>query len=202
MNMAGQFNDRLLTVVFWSLGVVGTVAITFVGFNWFINARSYERDKLALSVQLLGEIKTEISNVQKKLESDLAENLSRNHKIISGDLASDIKGIHSRINDLENSHGEKWLDIQIEVFSLEAKYWEEKKVYRNAITYEIKRGLIGIEYKNEYAIESSLRRIEELLPKISGDSLAFDEPNILQIIGGAPPTMVTVCERIKRILTR
>src|SRR6185312_10939705 len=46
--ISGQFNDRLLNIVIWSLGTVAAVGALIVGGNWFVNNRSYARDRESL----------------------------------------------------------------------------------------------------------------------------------------------------------
>jgi len=44
--------QALLTTVYWSLGIVTTIAFLLTGFGWLVNLRLYDRDKTALEASL------------------------------------------------------------------------------------------------------------------------------------------------------
>ena len=66
--MSTQFDQRLLTTVFWALGLVATFAVGLAGFSWFSNYRAYERDKASIKEEL----RTGMSAISNALMQELA----------------------------------------------------------------------------------------------------------------------------------
>src|SRR3954464_13979188 len=52
IELTGQFNDRLLAMVYWCLGTLVGVFVLLVGFNWFTNFRVQQREVAALREEL------------------------------------------------------------------------------------------------------------------------------------------------------
>ena len=64
-----QYDRRLMSTVYWSLGVLATVAIFLVGFGWFANFRLYERDKAALRLELQTTTQERLSQIKEAIRS-------------------------------------------------------------------------------------------------------------------------------------
>lgn len=66
-------NAAVLQTVYWSLGVLGTIAVALIGFGWLANFRIYERDKEALTGLLEGELNTGLADARRLIAEDLGK---------------------------------------------------------------------------------------------------------------------------------
>ena len=51
-----EYNDDFLTVILWSLGVLMTLTIVLLGFNWFQNSRAIRRDLDSIKTELVSSL--------------------------------------------------------------------------------------------------------------------------------------------------
>lgn len=62
-----DFTQHILSTVYWSLATVALVLLAMIGFGWYQNVKAYERDKAAMRDEILGSMKTELSEIEKRL---------------------------------------------------------------------------------------------------------------------------------------
>jgi hypothetical protein len=112
LDLMRQFDDRLLSTVYWSLGGMITIVVLIAGFSWFANNRLHEKDKAILRQELESIIREEMS----KARAELAKAAREAAKSELNTLSEDIKF------------------IKFELLETEANQWESKGVYANVLT--------------------------------------------------------------------
>jgi len=171
-----EYDQKLLTTVYWSLTTVAGLALVLVGFSWFTNWRVYERDKVALQEDMeakliirFSALKTEFEGAHatmlKELISRLDGKISSSTKVVEGKfetMASSLKQIETAMEanfkQVNNANTELHLQMQYDVLQAEARYWELKEVPGNELNYY--REMLGIALKlgSEIKISTSLAR--------------------------------------------
>lgn len=73
--MSAEFNARLLEIVFWALGTVVTLVVVVLGVNWFTGARSYQRDKEAMELQLSVLVERGLNSIRAELVADFEKRI-------------------------------------------------------------------------------------------------------------------------------
>jgi hypothetical protein len=147
-------DQRLTTSVYWSLGVVGAIALLLVGYSWFTNMRIYERDKAALTQELEGKLETKFSNFKTALEkdnldlnkhisekmtkpiSDLEKQFEEKLQAIKTSSEADRSQLQKNLSSLEN-----W--VEFNRLLSEARYWESKEVAAKQTAQRVQRFLFA-----------------------------------------------------------
>lgn len=200
MNMSGQFNDRLLATVYWALGVIGVVFAGLLGYSWFVNVKIYERDKLALQAELKAQIESEFSAMRRNFE-EIQKSFDANIRASMVDIVKDSsENIERKISRLDSVFLEERNRVWLELYQAESYYWEDKKVFVNAVRADLKKGSLGIKSESGWAVDDALSRMEEFLPQISKAQLKYLESDITAFLAKASADWPTHCQRIKQIL--
>ena len=74
-----QYQDRLLSTVHWSLGILAGIAALLTSFSWYVNFKLYDRDKLAIQTELL----TEIDKSKGQLHQEITDKLESSSREVS-----------------------------------------------------------------------------------------------------------------------
>lgn len=200
MSMSSQFNDRLLATVYWALGVIGVVFAGLLGYSWFVNVKIYERDKLALQAELKAQLESEFALMRKNFD----EIQKAFDAEIRASMQHIVEGSHEvlerKISRLDTSFSDEKNRIWLELYKDESYYWEEKKVFTNAVRADLKKGELGIKSKSGWAVDDALSRLEEFLPHISKSQLKYVESDIAAFLTKASADWPTHCQRIRQIL--
>jgi hypothetical protein len=205
-------DQRLLTSVYWSLGIVGGVALLLVGYSWFTNMRIYERDKAALTQDLEGQLESKFSSLKSAFETKQAElnkailesattPLAKLEKQMAEQMASLKANINTRCEQTGSSLHALDLRVEYDREQAEAYYWEFRQVpgneidrYESMLTYAIAMGA-------ENKIARCLARIEKLM---SSGTLPYwgRVPGILETLDKLPPKYSTQADAVREHLKK
>jgi len=148
-----DFNNKLLSTIFGSLGLVFTILVVFIGFNWYANNKKYEQE--------ISKVKTEIQNeIEKKF---IAINSQSEKKIT--DLLNPLKNEIARVNF--NFFNKKGDDLV------------EQQYYTNALTAYLDA---VSSCPNHGAIAFTLQRINDLILNENTNFHPSDYADIVRII--------------------
>lgn len=184
-----ESNQKILSTIYWALGIMLTTSIALIGGNIFNNYRlnNDKINKIALEFDgKFEELKKEsISEIQEELKksTELMNNKSKNilnecnNKINKNMNDQDIK-----IRKIEGEIIRKIVKSEIEINELAAKYWEGKRVYPNSLIQYIWKAEkeLELQFDLAFTLESiidsleksnsiptlSVAQLEELLKKI------------------------------------
>ncbi len=93
LELMRQYDDRLLDTVYWSLGMIGAIALVLGGFSWYANFRMYERDRNSLRQELQFSIKQGLEAARGELEvvaKKPGEDISRLHESLRNDMSRKV----------------------------------------------------------------------------------------------------------------
>ncbi len=117
-----EYNKNLLSTVQWSIGIVVTMLVVFLGFNWFTTYRQYQKEIDEYKKELVRTISDDTNKFQATLTSTVNQNFdnlrTKDEELISNKFSS----ITNELNK-----------IKIAQLESEANYWEMTGVYINAI---------------------------------------------------------------------
>lgn len=203
--MTGQFDNRLLYTVYGCLTVLVTVLIALVGYNWFSNNRSYERDKASMLASLAGELKQEIASFKQEQLSRLDSQLGEIRQIVSDSETKLEKRIAEKTagtkRDLDTSIQIVRDDIryiQMAQQEAESEMWEAKGVQTNAIGCQVAVGRLAMDLKYDTKLDRVFENVERLL-KVSKRAGSW-ESDLLDFLEKAPSKFDSFKTRIRGIL--
>lgn len=118
-----RYNDQLLATVYWSLGVLVTIAGVLIGFGWFANFRIYQRDKASLSAELAGGLQASVSQAELRLSTDLAKRFSELSEATNRTVRQEIESTQRQVQSLSQSVDYRFTEIAYESSDAESRRW-------------------------------------------------------------------------------
>lgn len=209
------FLDEILNTVYWSLGILVTLAVLLVGFGWFSNFKVYERDKKALKSELLGLIEQNFKEIQTEIEkksAGLSNEISNKIKEFRSEiqehaeqaLEGEIETLNKKISRLKSSIGylkDRNTELKLDIEKADRRYWELKGVKANELSSYRRTLDLAVEVNNEREISSSLKGIRELL----NEGLTFYhtfEPDVLDTLDNLPSKYSEEVTTIKSLIRK
>jgi len=191
-----EFDQKILTTVYWSLGGLVLVTGLLLGFGWFANFRVYERDKIAMT-----------RDVEATLRESFLEREAKHQEAVRGELEAAkrsltqmaTKAAESAVTTVRNQLSVVRVDVlslQYEANSAEATRWIEQKVHDNAIISHFRMLEIAVQTENPYNISESLDAIRADIKrgaKLSSVMKAMHLP----ILEKLPANLRTTAESIR-----
>jgi len=199
LSLMREFNQHILSTVYWSLGTIVLIAILLVGFSWFTNYRMYERELAALRQELIGLFDKQMS----AFSSDFNLKSIDNFKDIS---KRSIEAVHSATKQIVTplqikiaECTENISELQFAELISEARYWESKGVKENQARQYLKMLSAAIQMKSEIRITDSLAQLRELL---EGGTRIFHHniPEILEMLNALDPKFSVHAEALRNAL--
>ncbi len=156
-----QSEQNLLTTVLWSLSLVGGVTVVLIGYNWFAVQRAYDRDKLAIRSQLLGELATESG----KLRSELSERLEELNRSLDGVAAESAERVVSKATSRISALGRRVDELEVEQLKAKVVASEEAELWFSALLARIELLRRYLETGEEYYVGPQLEGLAAMLRK-------------------------------------
>jgi hypothetical protein len=155
-----KFNDqRMLSTVYWALGLLGTITVAIVGFGWFANFKVYERDKDAMKAALQQEVRKEIDALNKSIEKQITTSISQK----TAALKSAIEELTRDLN---------WL--QLENAEREAEEHKSRGVLSNAVRTLAKALNIALGIGYEWKIAAILDKLKKAFDSMAEKGSSID----------------------------
>jgi hypothetical protein len=207
-----SYGNKMLDVVYWSLGGVVTLTAILVGFSWFANMRLHERDKAALRQELLAAVASEGSRLgeesqktREALATAQATTLAAIRSELDG-LVEDAIGVAQRATSSELSviRGQIAM-LRIEALRTEARDWVQQNILTNAVrTYfeviDIARPLVG-DYFAEHHIAEAIDEMRRHLHGID-DLDASNAVDFLEKADNLPTRFAAEVDPLKAAINK
>ncbi len=197
LELMRQYDQRLLSTVYWALGTLAVVAVALVGFGWFANFRVYERDKSALSSELKALISSDVGQISSKLENRFQEFQGSLHSTASQSIQSmkeaakeQVAPINARIEHIR----ERLDEVDYRLGEFEVFQWEQLGVPLNALSRRINLLQRAANSKQDHRIAANLEAIKKILEAVvaKNDSLMSSELTNLSMILDALPSQHSI----------
>lgn len=111
LELMRQYDQRLLSTVYWSLGGLGGVVLLVVGLGWYTNFRIYKRDVEDIKRDIKNELESTAVSFKREM-MDAAKN--------AGDAA-----VRSALRDVK--------ELQYQMLKVDAERWENSGIHANAL---------------------------------------------------------------------
>ena len=190
------YNDRLLSTVHWSLGVVGGIAVLLLGFGWYTNFKVYERDKAALVDELRTRLDTEMNRVETELEARMAERFQE----LTAKTESLVAALRNSLSSSIDLNTKRIAELSYEAIRAEARYWEAKEVPSNALTRYLSMLSYGQKEDDANKIGQALEGIRKQLEE-GGQIYHLILPSVLSQLDSLPQGYEMQVEKIKSLLS-
>ena len=135
-----EYDQKLLDTVYWSLGVIGGIAVLLLGFGWFVNFKVYERDKRSMQQELDSTLRREIAEAKEKQDELIREATKAIPDQIKDVVDDSLDGVRKDIETLSSNQVKSWEDffrrfndMEFELLELKADKWIKSKVLTNAL---------------------------------------------------------------------
>jgi len=199
-----QYDQRLLNTVYWSLGVLATVAVFLVGFGWFANFRQYERDKTALRQELRTFIQEEFSRIQGVLQVDMDKRHEAVSKSVRALVSEASDAIRRELMAKTENLGRELKHVIYRIKGQEAMLQEEKGVLTNALRCHSEMIVAALEL-DPFWVSKALDEMHRVLKSISQQpgKIRPDAEQIRQIseiLNKIPPEHSVVLSSVRDLL--
>ncbi|BCS95459.1 hypothetical protein DSLASN_10910 [Desulfoluna limicola] len=206
-------NSKLLTILYWSLGFVGSIIVLFLGSNIYFTKDRYDSDKQSLNENLENKIILMNSDINAKfiaLQAEFKELVNEHIENINESLEPRLSELKTSIQD-ESADDIRNLEIitvrlsqdiirlKYNLIDLEISTLDEEKNKNQILEKRIKILECAKELNYEWLMTSTLQKIIELL-KAKADFYSLDLPGIHSLLDSLPVCCETQVKSIKKIL--
>lgn len=163
LSAAKEFQQHILGAVYWSLGTIVVIFGLLIGYNWFANYKTYERDLAALKQQLVGLIEERHASFKSEFLREASEKFSTMSKDSAASINLAISESIAPLQDKLSIIKYELKEHEYQLIEAAAHYWEYKKVPSNELTQYSSLLRLSINQKNDGRITSCLTKIQKLL---------------------------------------
>lgn len=203
-----EYNDKLLSTVYWALGTVVTIVVLLIGFSWFASFRVSSREKEALKQELQGTLKQDVSSLHDALKADterrfasFKEEVDKLHAEMKKSATSAGEAAAGKLRGQLTNLGWEVHDIRIELLVAEAKKWEAESILTIAIRRHAKILRLRVKRDTTYSLPETLDEIKRLLQKMTSIN-ADSTRDVLNALDCLPSEYAVVASGLReRILT-
>jgi hypothetical protein len=202
-----RLDDRLLSTVHWSLGVVVFLAVLLAGFSWYTNFRVYERDR----GNLRDELRVFLSQELEKGREQLRSKFEQSQEAIESSLKEDFDKFSSQLTDA-NSRLEKSLkDLEERIYGrfsrvrfdylrlkIEVQEQSDAPITTRLRTY-IEYLQVAVEFEWSFAYVDALKRIEKLM-RDGGTVSSGDLPTLNSTLATIPQDFSGLVDNIQKLI--
>lgn len=122
VDIMSEYNNRLMSTVQWTIGIVITILVVILGANWFTSYKQINSEVESFKTTTLFNITKESELIKEQLKEMLDTQFSN----IEEEIFSSISAQHTLLN-------QQIIDLRICQLATEAQLWEEKSVWANAL---------------------------------------------------------------------
>jgi hypothetical protein len=166
LEMAREFQSDVLTTVYWSLGLSVGIAFLLVGYNWWTNNRTFEREKHALLQETRGKKTTQINEAVRSVREELTSERRRIDGAIET-LSSDLRERVAESVSAEREARANATAAQNDVLlKLLDKYDERNQIRLSVVKVELARFRRMTAEEKEFwslAVTLALQELEEAI---------------------------------------
>jgi len=155
LKLMESYSAKLMSTVYWSLGVVSTITILLIGFGWFVNFRVYERDKEILRNELEYVLQSKIVEIRNEVENDIAERFEEISEEINSDFEKKTEQVEWKISNLSYN-----------LMRIEAERWYRKDVIMNEFRVRCDMLELSIDSKTTWQISRTLDDMRDTLMRM------------------------------------
>jgi hypothetical protein len=201
-----EYQQSLLSTVYWSLGGLGVIAGLLLGFGWFANFRVYERDKTALRQDLLGVIREENAKEQGRITQSLAESQRQlterftkleEATVTAGKSAAEAVG--QQLARTKASLEKQIVELELNLAEQEADKWRSEEVYTNELRVAVQMIKLAQTLERDFFVSRALDRVRASL-RSGADPDADLSKELVATLGSLPPEYSTEVESLKAAL--
>jgi hypothetical protein len=189
-----DFQDSILSTVYWALGVSTGIAIFLIGFSWFNNRGMHERDVSSIRNELLVELRKQ----QDSARDTIAESVEV--KTMAA-LEAELSKIRTSIDVISGRNKKTRIELDYLKHTTEIRHWTALDVQANVLTSYMALLNTAITDQDDYEIAEALAGIRATLPKLD-TILASEIPEIVAALEKLPTKHATHIEPIKKILAQ
>lgn len=163
-----RYDQRLLSTVYWSLGVIGTITAALLLFGWFGTLRIYESDKAMLAHELEMSLQSQLARVRAELESEAKARHSELLKGVSRTTNAAVETLQEQVNRIQDDHKQ----FKYNFFRLEARHWMKENNRSDALSTYTDALNLASTLNNTYHVSKILGEILSVLEVISRENPA------------------------------
>ncbi|MDJ0797850.1 MAG: bZIP transcription factor [Calothrix sp. MO_167.B12] len=180
-----KFDGRILSTVWYALGVVGTVAFIIAGFSWL----TYKSDKdefKNLREEYMKDLKDTtkepyISLKQASVEA-ATKSASETAKVFfNNNVEDELRGINQQISSI-NTTLRELSDIKYRLYNVQAKQHKSEGYFDNALRRYLKMIDLAVESNSETWVQNTLDAMQEIIEQhinlIDKDILSYIKKRI------------------------
>jgi DNA anti-recombination protein RmuC len=163
IELTGQLDQRILTTVYWCLATLVTVLVVLVGYNWFVNLRTYQREGAILREEIAATIAANKKDLAAHIQTDVEsfkERISEEIKAAQEKVQTEMQGfVRRELASFKSSLAE----LQLIALKSETEDWLKQGVHINALRSHMSYLRQVKEMASGWQVEQGLDKLEEIL---------------------------------------
>jgi regulator of replication initiation timing len=214
-----DFDQRLVATVYWALSAIAALTLILVGFSWLLNFRIYDRDKAALTQELRSlltqesaaqqaRIAEQFADLQQEMTKDLRERERLLGKAVESAAENAVQPVRLELEKLSQRFTQASRElsgVERSVKQIEAREWETRGVWMNALRSYTKVLAASISENVEWQVAADLEKIRKTLEQmISANAswFASDVAALVALLDSIPPQHTIGVKAVKELAAR
>jgi len=136
-----SYQDNFLTTVYWSLATVLGIVVLLIGYNWFTNFKSQEKELQSLKNHIEQELNVKKSDLDVSVNKKISSTIAQENNKLKRDL----------------------LNLKHKILLIEFNNYKNKQIYANCIRVIREIIVINKELSSEYRIREGLDNLVEIM---------------------------------------
>lgn len=203
LSLMKEHQNSLLTSVYWSLGVVLAVGLLLVGYGWYVNSKSIEREKTALKAELNGNIEERFSHIEVQFLRNIQTTVDNSIELHLNTISQNIENLSGQAKQINNNLSFETTQIRIVLSSALAKRDFDQERYGGSLVQGIVMLKYALEIKQESTVGDALDYIQKSLEHlIKSDMRVLDAyliSSFTNVIDQCPASHTLTVELIKQL---
>lgn len=161
-----DYNDDILSVVFWSLSAVFGITLVLIGFNWFQSSRILRREFDSLREELSHELFSKEEVFKGEIESYVPQIVKKEFELYS----DAINVMYKKIKLLELG------DLE-----METRKWLSEKVPSNAVYYAAKVLEKSMDIMDQYKVGRAIDLLNQAINLSIANKASIDATRLSEV---------------------